>query len=65
MKLLDIVQILESEGHRISYRVRSDGGIIIKSIDGKKYKSLTEGNRTARSMVVGGTFNGACFASQI
>lgn len=54
MKLIDIIQVLENEGHRISYRVRADGGLIIKSIDGKKYKSLTEGNRTARSMVVGG-----------
>lgn len=54
MKLIDIVEILETEGHRIQYRHRTDGGLIITSIDGKKFRSLTEGNKTARSMVVGG-----------
>ena len=54
MKLIDIVETLQSEGHRVKYRIRTDGGLIITSIDGKKFSSLTEGNRTARSMVVGG-----------
>ena len=54
MKLIDIVEILQTEGHRIQYRHRTDGGLIITSIDGKKFSSLTEGNKTARSMVVGG-----------
>lgn len=54
MKLIDIVETLQSEGHRVKYRIRTDGGLIITSIDGKKFKSLTEGNKTARSMVVGG-----------
>lgn len=54
MKLIDIVEELVSEGHKIKFRHRSDGGIIITSIDGKKFTSLTEGNRTARSMVIGG-----------
>lgn len=59
MKLIDIVEELVSEGHKIKYRHRSDGGIIITSIDGKNYHSLTEGNRTARSMVVGGELSEA------
>lgn len=54
MKLIDIVEELVSEGHKIKFRHRSDGGIIITSIDGKKFTSLTEGNQTARSMVIGG-----------
>ena len=54
MKLIDIVETLQTEGHRVKFRYRTDGGLIITSIDGKKFSSLTEGNRTARSMVVGG-----------
>lgn len=54
MKMIDIVETLVSEGHKVKYRHRTDGGLIITSIDGKKFTSLTEGNRTARSMVVGG-----------
>lgn len=54
MKMIDIVETLVSEGHQVKYRHRTDGGIIITSIDGKKFGSLTEGNKTARSMVVGG-----------
>ena len=54
MKLIDMVEELVSQGHKITFRHRTDGGIIITSIDGKKFSSLTEGNKTARSMVVGG-----------
>ena len=54
MKMIDIVETLVSEGHKVTYRNRTDGGLIITSIDGKKFSSLTEGNKTARSMVVGG-----------
>ena len=59
MRLINIIQTLQTEGHEITYRVRSDGGLIIKSIDGKKFSSLTEGNRVARSMVVGGELSEA------
>lgn len=61
MRLINIIQTLQSEGHKITYRVRSDGGLIIKSIDGKKFSSLTEGNRLARSMVVGGELSASQF----
>ena len=54
MKLIDMVEELVSQGHKITFRHRTDGGIIITSIDGKKFTSLTEGNKTARSMVEGG-----------
>ena len=54
MTLINIVETLQSEGHKITFRYRTDGSIIIKSIDGKKFRSLTEGNKTARSMVQGG-----------
>lgn len=59
MKLIDIVEELVSEGHKITYHHRTDGGLIITSIDGKKFGSLTEGNRTARRMVVGGELSEA------
>lgn len=59
MKLIDIVEELVSEGHKVKFRYRTDGGLIITSIDGKKFSSLTEGNRTARSMVAGGELSEA------
>ena len=59
MKMIDIVQEIISQGHKVEYRVRSDGGIIVKSIDGVKYKDLTTGNKVARSMVVGGELSTA------
>ena len=53
-RMIDIVHELESAGHRVQYRVRSDGGIIVKSLDGQVFHDLTSGNKVARSMVVGG-----------
>ena len=53
-KMIDIVEELVSQGHKITWRVRTDGGIIVKSIDGQVFHDLTSGNKVARSMVVGG-----------
>ena len=50
MTLIEIVERLQKEGNIVSYRVRSDGGILITSINGKKY-SGAEGNTMARTMV--------------
>ena len=56
MKLIEIVEQLQKEGHSVEWRKRSDGGIIITAIDGKKFKSLSEGNKEARK-IVGATFS--------
>lgn len=58
MKMIQIVETLISQGHKVTFRIRSDGGIIIKTIDGKKY-SITDGNKTARKMVIGGELSEA------
>ena len=50
MTLMEIVNQLLNTGNIVSYRVRSDGGIIITSINGQKYKGA-EGNAQARRMV--------------
>lgn len=49
MTLLEIVNTLVEEGHQISYRVRSDGGILVTSINGVKYTGAS-GNTLVRSM---------------
>lgn len=53
MKLIDIINTLKSEGYNITFRHRTDGGLIITSINGKKM-GITQGNKLARSLVVGG-----------
>ena len=49
MLLIDIVQQLISEGHKITFRIRTDGGIIVTSVDNKK-TGITEGNKLVREM---------------
>jgi hypothetical protein len=49
IKTIDVVRILQSAGHSVQWRKRTDGGIIITSIDGVKYKAA-EGNKIAREM---------------
>lgn len=44
-----VVSQLTSQGHHIEYYVRKDGGILIKSIDGKRYQGA-KGNAQARQM---------------
>ena len=50
MTMMQIVMQLQKEGHTIDYYVRKDGGILIKTIDGKKYTGAS-GNAVARTMV--------------
>lgn len=47
--LRQIVKILNSQGHNIEYRNRTDGSIIVTAIDGRKTK-IVEGNRIIRTM---------------
>ena len=57
MTLMEIVERLQREGNIVSYRIRSDGGILITSINRKKY-SGAEGNKIARN-IVGATLSEA------
>lgn len=49
LTMIKIVAELQAQGHTIDYYVRTDGGILIKSIDGRKYTGAT-GNAVARTM---------------
>jgi len=50
MTLLQVVKQYVAEGHKVGYRVRSDGGIIITSVDGMKFTKVGEGNRYLRTV---------------
>lgn len=50
MTMMKVVSQLQKEGHKVTYYIRKDGGILIKSIDGRSYSGAT-GNAAARSMV--------------
>lgn len=45
----EIVTLLKELGHDIKYKERTDGGIRITSIDGKKYQA-SKGNKVAREI---------------
>ena len=49
MRLLDIVERLEREGYIIKYRHRPDGGILITSVNGEKFKGA-KGNTFVREI---------------
>lgn len=49
--MIQIVAELQAEGHTIDFYVRTDGGILIRSIDGVRYPSGASGNARARQMV--------------
>lgn len=51
MTMRQIVSKLESQGHRVSYYVRKDGGILIKSIDGERFTTGASGNIRARQLL--------------
>lgn len=49
MTMLQVVQQLRTQGHKVTYYKRLDGGILIKSIDGEKFKAA-KGNIAARAL---------------
>lgn len=51
MTMREVVTSLQSRGHQVSFYVRKDGGILIKSIDGQRFPSGAKGNKIARFMV--------------
>ena len=46
-----VVSRLIEQGHQVSYYVRRDGGILVKSIDGERYPTGASGNARARQLV--------------
>ena len=50
MTTRQVVNELIARGHRVTYYNRKDGGILITSIDGVKYKAA-KGNTAAREMI--------------
>lgn len=51
MTMRQIVAKLQSQGHSVSFYVRKDGGILIKSIDGEKFTTGASGNIRARQIL--------------
>lgn len=49
MNLRQVVDKLRQEGHSVTYYVRKDGGILIRTIDGQRFTGGT-GNMYARAM---------------
>ena len=49
MSILEIIKILQQQGHSVEYSKRKDGGYIIRSIDGEHF-SAKSGNIRARAM---------------
>lgn len=49
MTMRQTISLLESQGHKVTFYVRKDGGVLIKSIDGQRFTGAT-GNLYARAM---------------
>lgn len=49
LTIREIIKILREEGHTVEFYERKDGGVLIKSIDGVKYKGAS-GNKVGRWM---------------
>lgn len=50
MKMIEVVRLLQEQGHEVSFYVRKDGGILVKSIDGERFTKGASGNVRAREM---------------
>lgn len=50
MTVKELVNKYISEGHKVTYRVRPDGGIIVTSVDGTKFTRAGTGNKYLRQV---------------
>lgn len=51
MNMRQIVAELQRKGHSVTFYVRKDGGILIKTIDGERFTTGASGNVRARQIV--------------
>lgn len=51
MTMIQVVRQLQAQGHQVVYHVRSDGGILVKQIDGERFPTGASGNARARQLV--------------
>ena len=51
MNMKQVVSKLQAQGHQVTYYVRKDGGILIRSIDGERFTTGASGNARARQIV--------------
>ena len=51
MNMRQVVSKLIEQGHQVTYYIRKDGGILVKSIDGERYTTGATGNARARQLV--------------
>ena len=50
ISLIEIIKLLQAQGHEVEYTHRKDGGYIIRKIDGQRFSGKV-GNTIARNMV--------------
>lgn len=50
LSVLEIIELLQEQGHEVEYSKRKDGGYIIRKIDGRAFSGKT-GNAFARNIV--------------
>lgn len=48
--MIEVVRLLQSQGHEVDFYVRKDGGILVKRIDGERYTTGASGNARARQI---------------
>lgn len=51
MTMMQVVRLLQSQGHSVDFYIRRDGGILVRAIDGERYPSGASGNARARQLV--------------
>lgn len=49
MTMIEVVSKLQSQGHKVDFYVRKDGGILVRKIDGERFSGAT-GNKRAREI---------------
>ena len=50
MKTIEIIHQLQAQGHTITYYVRKDGGVLVRSFDGMRFPTGASGNTYIRQI---------------
>ena len=48
--MIEVVRLLQTQGHEVDFYVRKDGGILVRRIDGEKFTTGASGNARARAI---------------